>query len=110
MKTTHRNYDDHLGDFNLISQFIQDNNFQIRKHSTWCIGRFVDWKYALWGIKLSTPGFHGQNAHLWFDGFGNLAGFAISENGGREIALITTEGCRFLFEDMLVWAIENWGE
>lgn len=109
MKTTHRNYDDEVGDFNLISRFILENNSQIRKYSTWCIGRFVDWKYALWGDKLSTPGFHTQNGHLWFDGFGNFAGFAISENGGHEIAIITTEGYRFLFEEMLVWAIGNWG-
>ncbi len=88
MKTPHRNYDDEVGDFNRISRFIQENNSQIRKHSTWCIGRFVDWKYALWGSKLSTPGFYKQNAHLWFDGFGSLAGFAISENGGHEIAII----------------------
>jgi hypothetical protein len=33
-----------------------------------------------------------QNAHLWFDGFGRLAGFAISENGGHEVAII---GLRF---------------
>ncbi|MCB0200348.1 MAG: GNAT family N-acetyltransferase [Anaerolineae bacterium] len=110
MKTTHRNYDDEVGDFNLISRFILENNSQIRKHSTWCIGRFVDWKYALWGDKLSTPGFHTQNAHLWLDGFGYLAGFAISENGGHEIAIVTAEGYRFLFEEMLVWAIENWGD
>jgi ribosomal protein S18 acetylase RimI-like enzyme len=110
MITTHRNYDEAGGDFQRISGFIQANNAQIRKHSTWCIGRFVDWKYALWGSKLSTPGFYAQNARLWFDGFGNLAGFAISENGGHEIAIITTEGYRFLFEEILVWALDNWGD
>ena len=102
MKTTHKKYNDEAGDFNLISRSILENNAQIRKHSTWCIGRFVDWKYALWGDKLSRPGFHAQNAHLWFDGFGILAGFAISENGGHEIAIITSEGYRFLFEEMLI--------
>lgn len=110
MNTTHRNYNDEVGDFNRISRFIRENNSQIRKYSTWCIGRFADWKYALWGNKLSTPGFYRQNAHLWFDGFGSLAGFAISENGGHEIAIITTEGYRFLFEEMLIWAINNWGD
>jgi hypothetical protein len=58
MKKTHRNYINEIGDFNLISRFIQENNSQIRKHSTWCIGRFVDWKFALWDSKLTTPGFH----------------------------------------------------
>lgn len=108
MKTTHRKYNDSVGDFNLICRFIQENNSQIRKHSTWCIGRFVDWKYALWGKKLSTPDFHTQNAHLWFDGFGSLAGIAIAENGGGDIAIFTTEGYRFLFDKILDWVLENW--
>lgn len=110
MKTMHRNYVDKAGDFDRLSRFIVDNNSQIRKHSTWCLGRFVDWKYGLWGDKLSIPGFWDKNAHLWFDGFERLAGFAISENGGCDIAIITTEGCRFLFKEILHWVIENWGE
>jgi len=110
MKTTHRNYADEAGDFNRLSRFIVENNSQVRKHSTWCLGRFIDWKYALWGDKLSTQGFWDKNAHLWFDGFGDLAGFAISENGGCDIAIITTEGCRFLFEEILHWVLENWRE
>jgi GNAT superfamily N-acetyltransferase len=110
MKTTHRNYADESGDFNRLSRFIVENNAHVRRHSTWCLGRFVEWKYGLWGDKLSTPGFWKKNAHLWFDGFGELAGFAISEDGGSEAAIITAEGYRFLFEDILQWAIENWGE
>ena len=110
MKTTHRNYNDEIGDFNRLCRFVMAHNSQIRRYSTWCLGRIVDWKYGLWGDKLSTPGFWEKNAQLWFDGFGKLAGFAISEEGGCDIAIITTEGCRFLFEEMLHWAIENWGE
>jgi ribosomal protein S18 acetylase RimI-like enzyme len=110
MKTTHRFYCEKSGDFNRICRFIQENNSQMRRYSTWCIGRFVDWKYALWGDKFTNPNFHEQNAHLWFDGFGNLAGFTISENGGHEIAIITSEGYRFLFDEMLQWTLENWGD
>ena len=110
MKTTHRNYADEMGDFNRLCRFIIDNNIQIRKHSTWCLGRFVDWKYGLWGDKLSQPGFWEKNAHLWFDGFGDLAGFAISEDGGCDIAILTTAGFRFLFAEILHWVLENWGQ
>jgi ribosomal protein S18 acetylase RimI-like enzyme len=46
---------------------------------------------------------------LWFDGFGKLAGFVISEEGASDFAIITTEGYRFLFEEMLNWAMENFG-
>ena len=40
---------------------------------------------------MTIPNFHRKNAHLWFDGSGNFAGFVISENGGHEIAIITGE-------------------
>ena len=86
MRTTHRSYSDESGDFHRISRFIVQNHAAVRSHSTWCLGRFVDWKYGLWGDKLSTPGFWTENAHLWFDGFGELAAFAISENGGCDVA------------------------
>ena len=78
MKTTHRSYADDTGDFNRLCRFIIEHNAHVRGFSTWCLGRFVDWKYQLWGDKQSAPGFWGQNAHLWFDGFGELAGLAIS--------------------------------
>jgi hypothetical protein len=47
---------------------------------------------------------------LWFEGIGSLVGFAISENGGHEIAIITAEGYRFLFDEILDWAQENLGD
>jgi len=110
MKTTHRSYEQGAGDFNRLSRFIIENNVSVRNYSTWCLGRFVDWRYGLWGDKLSTPGFWNNNAHLWFDGFGKLLGFAISENGGCDIAIITAQGYRFMFEAMLHWALEAWGD
>lgn len=57
MKTTHRSYAEGSGDFNRLGRFISENNTHICSHSTWCLGRFVDWKYGLWGNKLTTPGF-----------------------------------------------------
>lgn len=97
------------GDFQLLCRFFFENNADVREYSSWCIGRFVDWQYALWGAKQTTPGFWSQNAQLWFDGFGDLAGFAISEEGGLDFAIITTAGFRFLFDDILDWALANWG-
>jgi len=102
MNLTHRDYVDQDGDFLLISRFIYTHYAQLRRNSTWCIGRFVDWRYGMWGKKPTTPDFWDKNAHLWFDGFGRLAGFAISEEGGCEFAVITTEGYGFLFEELLV--------
>jgi predicted GNAT family N-acyltransferase len=47
---------------------------------------------------------------LWFDGFGQLVGFVISEEGDSRIAIITQAGYRFLFEEILQWALTNWTE
>ena len=110
MNTTHRHYSDEMGDFNRLCCFMIDHNSAVRRFSTWVLGRIVDWKYGVWGDKLSTPGFWEKNAELWFDGFGKLAGFVISEEGGSDIAIITTAGYRFLFEEMLNWAIESWAD
>lgn len=110
MKTTHRYYADEQGDFNRICYYFIDHPEETRQYSTWCLGRFVDWKYGLWGGKLDKPGFWGKNAHLWFDSFGKLAGFVISESGGSHFEIVTTAGYRILFAEMLAWALENWGK
>jgi GNAT superfamily N-acetyltransferase len=70
----------------------------------------VDWKYGLYENKLSIAGFCDKNAHLWFDAFGELAAFAISENGDSGFAIIMAEGYRFLFAEILHWLLENWGD
>lgn len=110
MKTTHRFYSEEVGDFRRLCRFIIDHNDQIRLFSTWCLGRLVDWKYGPWENKTAVPDFCNQNAHLWFDGFQRLAGFVISEEGDAGFAIITLAGYRFLFEEMLQWALANWGE
>ena len=110
MKTTHRSYDEGMGDFNRLANFIVDNNEDIRAYSTWCLGRFVDWKYGLYDNKTAVPDFCRRNAHLWFDGFSRLAGCAISENGGSDFAILTPAGYRFLFDEILHWVLANWGD
>ena len=110
MKTTHRQYAEESGDFNRLARFLAEHNDHVRQHSTWCIGRLVDWKYGLYEHKTAVPDFCRQNAQLWFDGFQELAGFAISEEGDTGFAIITLPGYRFLFEEMLLWVFDNWGE
>ena len=110
MRTTHRNYSEEIGDFNRLSRFILQHNQELRTYSTWCIGRFVDWKYGLYDHKMTVPAFCEQNAQLWFDGFQELIGFVIAEDGGAGFAILTKAGCRFFFEEMLQWVVRNWGE
>ena len=108
MKTTHRNYAEELGDFHRLCRFVRDHNAQVRARSTWSLGRIVDWKYGMYENKTAVAGFCDRNAHLWFDAFGDLAGFAISENGGADCAILTLQGYQFLFEEILQWVLQNW--
>jgi GNAT superfamily N-acetyltransferase len=107
--TTHRAYGDDADDFVRLARFITDHDAHLRRHSTWCLGRFVDWRYGLWGVKAATPGFWAANAHLWLDGFGDVAGLAVSEEGGPEFAILTTAGHRFLVGEILDWVLAAWG-
>jgi ribosomal protein S18 acetylase RimI-like enzyme len=108
MKTTHRNYAEENGDFNRLAHFFITTGAVPRSLSTWCLGRIVDWKWALYDNKRAYPAFCNQNAHLWFDGYGELAGFAISEGGGSDFHVLTLDGYRFLYEEMLQWVLEAW--
>jgi len=110
MRTTHRNYSEAAGDFNRLSRFLMTHNDHVRARATWSIGRLVDWKYGLYEKKRVFPAFCDQNAHLWFDGFGELAGFVISEYGGESFDIVTLEGYRFLYEELLAWTLANWGD
>ena len=108
MNTTHRDYSESAGDFNLLARFVIENNQVMRARSTWSLGRLADWRYGLYDNKTAYPAFWDENAHLWFDGYGYLIGFAICENGDAEFALVTLEGYQFLFEAMLQWVLEHW--
>ena len=108
MKITHRYYSEENGDFHRLVHFFITVGGVPRTQSAWCLGRLVDWKWARFEKKRSFASFCDENAHLWFDAFGELAGFAISENGGADFHILTLDGYRFLYEEMLSWVLENW--
>ena len=110
MNMTHRDYSEQAGDFNRLCRFISAHNAPGRPRSTWPLGRIVDWKYGLYDNKLAYPAFCDQNAHLWFDAFGELAGFVVSESGDAGFAILTLDGYRFLYSEMLEWVLETWRE
>lgn len=109
MRTTHRDYAEEAGDFGRLVRLLTDDPEHVRAHTTWCLGRLVDWKHGLWGAKPTLPRFCERNAHLWFDGFGDLAAVAISEDGGPECVVLTTRGHRFVFDEALAWVRVHWG-
>jgi GNAT superfamily N-acetyltransferase len=108
MRTTHRAYDDNLGDFRAVARFFIQHAAHLRTHSTWALSRYVDWRYGLYESRTDRPGFWEQNARLWFDGFGELVGVVISEGGGPEFVICTPPGYRFLYAEMLEWVLANW--
>lgn len=108
MKTTHRAYAGEAGDFVRLCGLVVTGRKEDWQLTTWCLGRMIDWKYGLWGTKLDAPSFCDENAHLWFDAFGELAGLAIAEGGDANIAVITRVGYRFLFPEILDWALNAW--
>jgi len=109
MNTSHRDYSEAAGDFNRLARFVIEHNPLIRARSTWSLGRLVDWKYGLYEGKTAYPAFCDQNAHLWFDGYSYLAGFALSESGDAGFTIITLEGYQFLYETILSWVLAEWG-
>ncbi len=110
MQTTHRSYSEVSGDFRRLARFVTTQMPYFRTHSTWCLGRFVDWQYGLYENKTALPGFPERNAEVWFDGFDEVAGFAISESGDARIAILLAPGYRFLFAELLEWSLTNWAE
>ena len=68
----------------------------------------MDWKYALYPNKRVFASFCNENSHIWFDGFGELAGFVVSESGNAGFSILTLDGYRFLYEEMLEWVLETW--
>ena len=108
MKTTNRDYSEETGDFNRLARFFMTHPADRRTHTTWCLGRFVDWKYGLYRNKRAFPCFCDENAHIWLDGFGELAGFVVSESGDAGFSILTQDGYRFLYEEMLQWVLETW--
>lgn len=109
MHTTHRDYAEDAGDFGRLARLLTDDDEHVRAHTTWCLGRLADWRHGAWGAKPTIPRFHARNAHLWFDGFGDLAAAAISEEGGPQAVVLTTRGYRWLYGEALAWVLRAWG-
>ena len=60
------------------------------------------------GIAQVIETFCAQRPRVLLDGFGELAGFAVSESGDAGFSILTLDGYRFLFEEMMEWVMHNW--
>lgn len=108
MLTTHRAYAEEAGDFRRIARFFMAHAAHLRTHATWPLVRFVDWKYGLYEHRTAVAGFCAKNACLWFDGFDELAGLALSEEGDEGFVILTAPGYRFLYPELLDWVLATW--
>jgi GNAT superfamily N-acetyltransferase len=108
MKLTSRSYKNESNDFDKMLHFIIEENSRKQDFFVWSIGRLIDWKYGLWNAKKYVPSFFSKNAQLWFDYFGELMGFAISESGDNMFYIFTNDRYPFLYEEILNWVKLNW--
>lgn len=107
MKTVHRAYQDRGDDYERMWAFLIED-YRDRGWFIWTLGRLGDWKYGVWTEKKYIPCFLGDNAHLWFDAFGDLAGFVVSENGDGGFTVFVRRGGDFLYGEILRWTVEHW--
>ena len=108
MKISNRAYDEKCNDFKKMWDFLI-NDYSYRKDEfIWTLGRITDWKYNLSKEKKYVPSFQRKNAQLWLNGFDELVGFAISEDGDNMFFIFTRPGYEHLYNAILNWVMNNW--
>lgn len=98
-----RRYSDSGDDFKKMCELIIRLNREARPVYEWSLGRLFSWKYGLWSERKQEPGHLESAARLWFDWLGELAGFAITENGDNRFFLLVDPAYAQLCPDMLKW-------
>lgn len=109
MKIFNRPYDESAQDFQKMWLFLQQDYAQKKDDFVWLFSRLGDWKYGLWNEKKYFPSFFRKNAQLWVNGFDQLLGFALSEDGENVFFVFTQKGYEYLTADILDWTVEHWG-
>jgi GNAT superfamily N-acetyltransferase len=108
MRLADRPYDDAAGDFERIWRFLVRDHQDRGGRFRWTIGRFADWKYNLATPRKYVPTFLADTCHLWFDGVGELAAWAIDENVDHDAFAFTKRGYGFLFGSVVDWIEAEW--
>ena len=102
-----RQYLDSGDDFKKMCELVIRLNGEVEPVYEWSLGRLLSWKYGLWSERKQEPGHFEGAARLWFDWLGELAGFAITENGDNRYFLLVDPAYTQLCPDMLVWLEAN---
>lgn len=109
MRTTNLSLDNDKNHFELMWKLLKYNYSKKQVKDSWVFARLEDWKYNLYADYKLTPDFFIENARLWFDDFGELLGFAISEDGTCYFDITTKYGYEYLYKNILCWIKDNWG-
>ena len=108
MQYVDRPYDESVGDFGRVWDFL------VREHGArdgrvdWMVGRFADWRYNLATDRKLNPQFTSRSAHLWLDHRGALRALAINEDLRERITVLVQEGFDHAYPIALEWAVRAW--
>jgi GNAT superfamily N-acetyltransferase len=98
-------------------QFADMRQLIIESYSTykwprnWLIGRMEDWKFGGNSIRLKeNPDFFRDNARLWRDEGGRMAGISVSEYGKNSIHMQVHPECQGIERVMISWIIDVWAK
>jgi GNAT superfamily N-acetyltransferase len=108
MQVNSRPFDPSRDDFEKMWRFLQRDYAYRTDRFVWLFSRLGDWKYGLWNEKKVFPSFFRNHAQLWVDGFDQLLGFVLSEDGNNVFYILTSHGYAYLYADILDWTIRNW--
>lgn len=108
MILTHRPFDLSGSDFEQLWRMLQQNYHLHQEYHVWMTGRLGDWKYGLWNERKYFPTFYSKYAQVWVDGFNQVQGAVLSEDGSEMFTILTLPGCELLYPEILDWTVENW--
>lgn len=110
MKTICRPFNMYNNDFEKMWKLLKEDYSQIDDAFVWLFSRFEYWRFGIWHEKKYVPTFWEKNAQLWLNSFGDLLGFAISEEGDETFTIIVKTSYEYLYDEILNWVTENWSK
>jgi GNAT superfamily N-acetyltransferase len=109
MSIQHRPYNPDGPDFAKMWRLLQQDYARRQDAFVWLVSRFGDWKYGLWREAKMFPMFFRRHAEVWVDGFGEVHGFVLSEDGDNVFFIFTRPAYDHLYGEILDWTVANWG-
>jgi hypothetical protein len=109
MKFRDETFEDDEKQFADMRRLIIESYSVYRWPRNWLICRMEDWKFGGNSVHLKeNPGFFRDNARLWYDENGGLAGIAVSEYGKNSIYTQVHAEYPEVEPVMIPWIIDVW--